>query len=236
MRTQENPLAGVGEEQIESWLFEFKLNGFIMFRSFLPVDLIDAMNQQFQDFLSLEVEMSERGSPLSGRGESRYAVNVGGLVEQLGGPLNDPRARRNPLIEMLVGKILGPWRYSKLIVETPLKGSDYMTWHGDIVREDLSKYGGVKRTTQLKLQIPLVDMTEENGAIEMIPGSHRMHYVEGDEAIRKLENCYGVRIRMRRGDVFLRDGDLIHRGTPNRTDAPRPLYSQIYKRLEQEPG
>lgn len=232
MPTKEDPLAGASEEQTASWLFEFKLNGFIMFRNLLPADLIDAMNEQFKEFLSLEVEVAERGQPLSGRGENRFAVNVGGLVEKMGGPLNDPRARHNPLVEMLVGKILDQWRYSKLIVETPLKGSDYMTWHGDMVREDLSKLGGLKRTTQLKLHIPLVDVTEENGAIEIIPGSHRMQYVEGDEAIRRLDTCYGVKILTRKGDCFLRDGDLIHRGTPNRTDAPRPLYSQIYKLVE----
>lgn len=232
MPIMEDPLAAVSEERIASWLFAFKLNGFIMFRNLLPVDRIDAMNEQFKGFLSLEVEVAERGQPLSGRGENRFAVNVGGLVEKMDGPLNDPRARHNPLVELMVGKILGTWRYSKLIVETPLKGSDYMTWHADVVREDLPQPEGPKRTTELKLHVPLVDVTADNGAIEVIPGSHRMQYVEGHEAIMRLDTCYGVKILSKKGDCFLRDGDLIHRGTPNRTDDPRPMYSQIYKLVE----
>jgi hypothetical protein len=222
----------VTEAQLASWLFEFKLNGIIILRNFLPVDLIDAMNEQFRNFLSLEVEMDEKGTPLSGRGDNRYAVNVGGLVQQLGGPLNDPRARKNPVIEMLVGRIMGPWRYSNLIVETPCPGSDFMTWHGDMVRDDAALQALPKRTLSMKLQIPLVDVTEENGPIEIIPGSHRMHYIEGNAAVTGLANLFSARLLMKRGDCFLRDGDLIHRGTPNRSNAPRPLYSQTYKLVE----
>jgi len=226
----------ITEQQVASWLFEFKLNGVIILRDFLPVDLIDAMNEQFQSFLSLEIEMERKGTPLSGRGDNRYAVNIGGRVGQLGGPLNDPRARRNPVIEMLVGRILGNWRYSNLIVETPCPGSGYMNWHGDLVRDDPMWHTLPKRTLQLKLQIPLVDVTEESGPIEFIPGSHRMHYVEGTDAVDRLGNLFSVRLQMKRGDCFLRDGDLIHRGTPNRSARPRPLYSQSYKVIEPPAG
>jgi len=232
MTTRMMDVADVTEAQLASWLFEFKLNGIIIFRNFLPVDLVDAMNEQFQKFLSLEVEMDEKGTPLSGRGDNRYAVNVGGLVKQLGGPLDDPRARRNPVIEMLVERIMGPWRYSNLIVETPCPGSDFMTWHGDMVRDDPSLQKLPKRTLSMKLQIPLVDVTEQNGPIEVIPGSHRMHYIEGSDAVASLPNLFSARLLMKRGDCFLRDGDLIHRGTPNRGNVPRPLYSQTYKRVE----
>lgn len=219
------------EAQIARWLFEFKLHGFIMFRSLLPVDLIEAMNEQFATFLSLEMEMAERGNPLSGRGPRRFAVNIGGLVERLGGPLNDPRARRNPIIETLAGRILGRWRHSKTIVETPCQGSDYMHWHGDTVRKTRDP-GRPKRTTQLKLHIPLVDVTEQNGPIEIIPGSHRMNYVEGHDAVEGIPELVSLKVLTRKGDCFLRDGDLIHRGTPNRTAAPRPMYTQSYKKVD----
>jgi len=56
--------------------------------------------------------------------------------------------------------------------------------------------------------------------------------VEGSGAVLALPNLFSARLLMKRGDCFLRDGDLIHRGTPNRSDAPRPLYSQTYKPIE----
>ncbi len=221
----------IPKQQLDDWLFELKLNGFIVFRSFLPADLIDAMNEQFKEFLALEIEMDQRGRPLSGRGEKRFAVNIGAMADKMGGPLNDPRARRNPLIEELVTSVLGKWRYSKLIVECPCKGSDYMGWHIDSIGVPPSQRVLPKTTTQLKLHIPLVDVGDANAPMEVIPGSHRMWYFEGDEAVQKLPQTYFTRILTRRGDCFLRDGDLIHRGTPNQTDVPRPLYSQIYKAL-----
>ncbi len=221
----------VSERQIAAWLFEFKLNGIIILENFLPVDLIDAMNDQFQEFLALEIEMKRKGTPLSGRGDERYAVNIGGLVSKLGGPLNDPRARANPVIEMLVERILGRWRHSNLIVETPCPGAGFMHWHGDLVRDDAERHRP-RRTRQLKLQIPLVDVGETNGPFEFLPGSHRMHYTEGNEAVEGLAHRFSVRLHMKRGDCFLRDGDLIHRGTPNTSDAPRPLYTKAYKILD----
>jgi ectoine hydroxylase-related dioxygenase (phytanoyl-CoA dioxygenase family) len=39
-----------------------------------------------------------------------------------------------------------------------------------------------------------------------------------------------VRAHMRRGDVIIRDVRHIHRGTPNRTDAPRPMVVIGYSR------
>lgn len=220
-----------GEAQLDQWLFEFKINGFIIVRDLLPVDLVDAMNRQFQIFLGLEVEADRRGTPLSGRGANRYAVSIGSLVEKAGGPLNDPRARKNPVVEDVVTRILGRWRYGRLIVECPCKGSDYMGWHIDSEGRAPEDEARAKLTNQLKLQIPLVDVHEGNGPMEVIPGSHRMHYFEGEAAVNRLPLVYSTKLMLRRGDVFLRDGDLIHRGTPNQTDEPRPLYSQIYKVL-----
>ena len=31
-------------------------------------------------------------------------------------------------------------------------------------------------------------------------------------------------------DAILRDGNILHRGTPNLTDAPRPMLDQTYKK------
>jgi phytanoyl-CoA dioxygenase PhyH len=221
----------IPQDQLDRWLFEFKLNGFIVIKDLLPLDLVDAMNVQFLEILALEEEMARRGDPLSGRGKDRYAVSIGSLVEKSGGPLNDARARRPPLVEELVSHILGPWRYSKLIVECPCPGSGYMGWHIDSYHASPEDRARPKRTTQLKLQVPLVDVTDDRAPMEVLPGSHRMHYYEGDEAVKALPAVYCARLLMSRGDGFLRDGDLVHRGTPNRSDVPRPLYSQTYKSL-----
>ena len=223
----------IASEQRSRWRFEFKLNGFIWLPGLIPAELADSMSRQFQSILDLEIEMDKRGTPLSGRGESRYAVHIGTLAAASGGPLDDARARRNPLVEELVTEILGPWRYSKLIVECPCPGSDYMGWHTDMYDGAPEETGPPKRTTGLKLQIALVAIGEQNGPIEVIPGSHRMHYSEGDGMVKSLSRIHSSLLLMKPGDAILRDSDLIHRGTPNRSAAPRPLYSQAYKALQE---
>jgi hypothetical protein len=221
----------IPEDQLARWRFEFKLHGMIRLPGLLPVDLVDDMNRQFADFLSIEIEMDRKGQRLSGRGNDRYAVSIGAMVARMGGPLDDPRARRNPLVEELVTALMGPWRYSRLIVECPCPGAGYMGWHIDAEVTPLHRQTWPKPTRQLKLHVPLVDVGEDNAPMEVIPGSHRMYFTEGDEDVLALPEAHSHRVLLRRGDALLRDGELVHRGTPNRSAAPRPLYSQIYKSL-----
>jgi len=219
----------VTPEQLRGWMFEYKLNGFILFPGLLPTDRVGEMNRQFEELLALELEIERRGLSASTRGPHRYAVNIGSLVDKSAGPLKDPLRREGAFLTDLVTEILGRWRPGKTIVECPNPGSGYMGWHKDGYDGDRPDAAGPWRPNQVKIHIPLVDVHEANGPMEVIPGSHRMYYVEGDEAIQSLPRVYSTRLLMSRGDVLLRDGDLIHRGTPNRSDTPRPLYSLIYK-------
>ena len=38
----------ISTEQKELWLYELRLNGFILFRTFLPIDLVQTMYEEFQ--------------------------------------------------------------------------------------------------------------------------------------------------------------------------------------------
>ncbi len=38
---------------------------------------------------------------------------------------------------------------------------------------------------------------------------------------------------LRRGDAVLRDGNGLHRGTPNVTDRARPMLDRTYKRIHE---
>lgn len=47
--------------QKDLWLREFRLNGFVILRRFLPVDLVTAMHEQIQPILSGEFERARKG-------------------------------------------------------------------------------------------------------------------------------------------------------------------------------
>ena len=84
----------------------------------------------------------------------------------------------------------------------------------------------------LTINLPLVDVTEENGAIEVWPGSHLDVRSGGRPSIHVpaewLAERRSVRVPSRKGSILLRDGRMWHRGTTNSTPSPRPMVAVVY--------
>jgi ectoine hydroxylase-related dioxygenase (phytanoyl-CoA dioxygenase family) len=90
----------------------------------------------------------------------------------------------------------------------------------------------------LTVNIPLVDVTVENGALELWPGTHHDarsgdHVGEGllvpeDWLDTRRADVPPVRVPLPRGALFLRDGRVWHRGTTNTTAHPRPMVAMLY--------
>lgn len=72
--------------------------------------------------------------------------------------------------------------------------------------------------------IAVVDTDLVNGAIDVVPGTHRKFYKFWRWA---LERPYRNRKRlpMQAGDVLVRVSNLWHRGMPNMSSAPRPMLA-----------
>ncbi|HKY04264.1 MAG TPA: phytanoyl-CoA dioxygenase family protein, partial [Blastocatellia bacterium] len=82
---------------------------------------------------------------------------------------------------------------------------------------------------QLAVNFPLVDVTAQIGPFEVARGTHVMTKAEGLQKIASGE--IGLEpILMRVGDVMIRDVRGLHRGTPNRTQTPRPMVVIGYSR------
>src|SRR5262245_61271576 len=94
-------------EQKAHWLYELRLNGFIILRQFVPLDLVDAMSEQLQPILRGEVARLQTGDGSGLRGPHRLSFDLRPYIDRLKGPLDDDRFRRNPIVEDLVSAILG---------------------------------------------------------------------------------------------------------------------------------
>ncbi len=221
----------IGNEQKDLWLYELGLNGFILFRNLLPLDLVQDMFDQIQPLYLGELARVKAGDSTSLRGRNRMSFDIKGYVDRLKGPLDDQRFRRNPIIEELVGTTLGPWRYGVTKAECPFEDAGTMAWHPDT--PSTGDPSGPVRITRMTFNVPLVDVNDASGPMEVIPGSHRMHHHEAWRDIYRLPQIYPVRLMMKRGDALLRDGNLLHRGTPNLTSAPRILLDQTYRALDE---
>ncbi|MCW3094988.1 MAG: hypothetical protein JWL77_606 [Chthonomonadaceae bacterium] len=76
--------------------------------------------------------------------------------------------------------------------------------------------------------IAVVDTVVENGAMELIPGSHHKFYKYWRFA---LERPYrnSIRVPMNRGDIMVRTSNVWHRGMPNHTAVARPMLAMTWE-------
>ena len=92
------------------------------------------------------------------------------------------------------------------------------------------------------VNVPLVDVTPENGGTEFWPGSHLDTTVsvferdlgrgDGKVPLEALERRRKIappfQASLQAGSVVIRDMRLWHAGMPNRTDRPRPMIAMIH--------
>jgi ectoine hydroxylase-related dioxygenase (phytanoyl-CoA dioxygenase family) len=78
------------------------------------------------------------------------------------------------------------------------------------------------------VNVAVVDTVIENGATELVPGTHKRFYKYTQFV---LERCHrnGQRVQMNRGDVLIRSSNVWHRGMTNRTSVPRPMLAMTWE-------
>ena len=72
--------------------------------------------------------------------------------------------------------------------------------------------------------VAVVDTTVQNGAIDVIPGTHKEFYKYWRFAVKRTSRG-SKRIEMKQGDVLVRTSNVWHRGMPNFSNAPRPMLA-----------
>ena len=114
--------------------------------------------------------------------------------------------------------------------DVPLFGSIYQTVHVDYQRPLFYEMPELNLPAYMMVvSFGLTKITEENGAIELAPSTHKM---PREEALSAVENSKikMLPISMDIGDVLIRHPWTLHRGTPNKTDTPRLLVTIRYVR------
>ncbi len=107
---------------------------------------------------------------------------------------------------------------------------DQFAWHQDIMFRPKADFDGIE-DNYLQTIIVVDAMTEESGAIEFIPGSHRrgdkhLFKDERDPALRKFVRgpWRGEKAWAKPGDVIVWHPLTIHGSEPNTTKKPRMTY------------
>jgi ectoine hydroxylase-related dioxygenase (phytanoyl-CoA dioxygenase family) len=190
-------------------------------RGLLPVETIDRWNAAFQPLLSAAVAR-EKDDP--NRGAERYYVTL-----PFHGLWADPEVVDNDAIMAVVSELVGAdGVMCQLATDTPLRGSDYQALHRD-TQLLFPETGAESPPYQLAVNFPLVDVTPERGPMEWAPGTHMLSKADGLARIERGEIPMETAF-LSRGDVMIRDVRHVHRGTPNRSDTPRPMVVIGYSR------
>jgi ectoine hydroxylase-related dioxygenase (phytanoyl-CoA dioxygenase family) len=79
--------------------------------------------------------------------------------------------------------------------------------------------------------IAVVDTDLRNGAIDVLPGTHREFYKFWRYAYHRLYRL-STRVPLRQGDVIVRRSTVWHRGMPNFSPSPRPMLAITFGEMD----
>ena len=136
-----------------------------------------------------------------------------------------------------VERILGPnlllWSTNYFL--KPPRSTDHVSWHQDLT------YWGLSGTDQVSAWLALSPITEANGCMRFLPGSHRRPiethrdtFAEDNQLTRgqtlavDIDETQAVPVTLRPGEISLHHGHLFHASGPNTTDEWRIGITMIY--------
>ena len=151
-------------------------------------------------------------------------------------PAVDRLSRDNRVLDA-VEQILGPdlllWSTSFFL--KPPRSADFVSWHQDLT------YWGLDGTDQVSAWMALSPITEANGCMRFIPGTHRCaiethrdtfggdnQLTRGQVLAADIDESQAVPVTLAPGELSLHHGHLLHASGPNTTDAWRIGITMIY--------
>jgi len=210
-----------GDDEIKQFLQEAIRDGFCVLRDHFSKEKIQKWNTDFTPLLQDHIRNEGH---IQNRGPGRFYVTL-----PFEGPFADEEIFCDPDVLSIVGKLVGEdFTMVQLATDTPLRGSDYQDIHRD-APPLFPELADETPTFQIAVNFPLVDVTPENGPFEVARGTHMVSKEKGLKMIEKGEKPLEP-ITLAVGDVMIRDVRGLHRGTPNKTDEPRPMAVIGYSR------
>ncbi|MET0509379.1 MAG: phytanoyl-CoA dioxygenase family protein [Burkholderiaceae bacterium] len=205
----------------EDQVAQFRDDGYVSPVRVLSRDAAQAVRAELEAF------ERETGGPL--RGELRHKSHL--LFKFLSDVVHDERII--DAIEDLYGPDLLCWTTNFFIKEA--RTPAYVSWHQD------STYWGLSRPDVVTAWVALTESNGANGAMEVIPGSHRMDQLahrdtfadnnllsRGQEIAVDIDASRAVRLDLAPGEMSLHHVRLVHGSPPNPSDDRRIGFAIRY--------
>ena len=217
------------ESQVQDAVRAITEDGFVVLANAIPIPIIETLRDRaFADKDALE-----------NRPDKPFNWNAGNLQQD---PAPFPpylfrEVLANEYAIQVTHPILGDGMFNAFYSgNTALPSKDRQPVHADIGHL-WPNQTHVHPPYSIVVNVPLVDVTPENGSTEIWPGTHRdpsvtiqSGQIEVSDA--KLEEWRAVappiQPTMAAGSILIRDIRLWHAGMPNHTSTPRPMIAMIH--------
>jgi ectoine hydroxylase-related dioxygenase (phytanoyl-CoA dioxygenase family) len=207
--------------EIEAFTQQVLSDGYCLLPEHFSTEILVKWQEAFAPLL--ETHMAREGH-LQNRGPGRFYVTL-----PFRAPFAEPAFYEDEDVLAIVCGLVGEDPVMpQLATDTPIIGSEYQDIHRD-APPLFPETGEETPPFQLAVNFPLVEVTKENGPFEMAKATHMISKEEGLRRIESGEVALEP-LTMRLGDVLIRDVRGLHRGTPNRTESPRPMVVIGYSR------
>jgi len=111
---------------------------------------------------------------------------------------------------------------------------DQFAWHQDIMFRESHIFGNDVVDDYFQTIIVVDDITEENGAIEFIEGSHKTLRISKPDNLRVFERgeFKGKKYTAKKGDVLIWSVMIVHGSEKNNSDSSRMTYMNGFCRTK----
>ena len=149
-------------------------------------------------------------------------------------PFAVPEVYENPVILEFLKRYWnrGDFYIKCLHSKNPYPGTDYQHWDRDTPLPGEIPHVGLDTCLILGIKFPLVDTSEENGSVEVLPSTQ---YIASpdlqsryDDVLTQADFPSARRLNMKMGSMWKQDPRMLHRGTPNTPTEPRPEIVVCY--------
>jgi|TARA_R110000796_G_scaffold51117_8_gene120599 ectoine hydroxylase-related dioxygenase (phytanoyl-CoA dioxygenase family) len=112
--------------------------------------------------------------------------------------------------------------------------TDTFAWHRDTIFRESSQFADTVETDYLQTVIAVDAITEDNGAVEFIEGSHLWPEFAPPSDLRKFErgDLSGTKYTANQGDILIWSVKIVHGSEANSSDRPRMTYMNGFCKSE----
>ncbi|MFC5649442.1 phytanoyl-CoA dioxygenase family protein [Paenibacillus solisilvae] len=230
----------LNEETIELAAYLIKVNGYVILEGVLPQEKVNELRKAFTDCMDWFID--KHGKEIY---ENKKGFNEGtnhlGIFLPFAAPFNDSLVIEHPFALAIIDRLLGKdYSVTLFSSNTSLPGGkkpqpvhpDYGARFGDLCKVALP-------ITDLVFNIPLVDVHDGNGPMEIWPGGTHLlpdnyYGPNGPNPEDLAPHMQSMKVHMPAGSILIRDVRMWHRGTPNRSDEIRPNLALIYSAFNRD--